>query len=168
MDSTDLKILAALQEDASLSIAEIGVRVGLSQTPCWKRIQRLEADGVITRRVALLSEEKLGLGLCVFVSIVAGEHSDAWLQRFAAEVTRMPEVVEFHRLAGDVDYVLRVLVADMAAFDRFYKRLIAIIPLRNVVSRFSMERIKRTTALPFEAEVKREDRVFEIARAAAV
>jgi Lrp/AsnC family transcriptional regulator len=168
MDATDLKILAILQEDATLPVAEIGARVGLSQTPCWKRIQRLEATGVISRRVALLSEEKLGLGLCVYVSIVAGEHSDAWLARFAAEVARMSEVVEFHRLAGDVDYILRVVVADMAAFDQFYKRLIAIMPLRSVVSRFSMERIKGTTALPFKSDVAREVRSFEIALAAAI
>jgi len=168
MDKTDLKILAILQEDASLSIAEIGARVGLSQTPCWKRIQRLEATGAITRRVALLSEEKLGLRLCAYVSIVAGEHSDLWLSRFTEQVARMPEVVEFHRLAGDIDYILRVLVEDMAAFDRFYKRLISIMPLRNVVSRFSMERLKATTALPFKEAVAKEVRSFEIAMAAAI
>ena len=154
MDALDYKILSILQTDASLSIAEIAARVGLSQTPCWKRIQKLEATGVVTRRVALLSPEKMGLGLCVYVSIVAGEHSDAWLERFTQEVAKMPEVVEFHRMAGDVDYMLRVVVANMAAFDDFYKRLIAITPLRNVVSRFAMERIKATTALPFPADVE--------------
>ncbi len=101
------------------------------------------------RHVALLSPEKLGLGLSVYVSIVASEHSDAWLKRFTESVAEMPQVVEFYRMAGDVDYMLRVVVADMSAFDDFYKRLIAIAPLRNVVSRFAMECIKSTTALPF-------------------
>jgi Lrp/AsnC family transcriptional regulator len=150
MDAIDRNILSILQEDASLSIAEIAARVGLSQTPCWKRIQRLEASGVLQSRVALLSPEKLGLGLSVYVSIVAGEHSDAWLERFTRAVAAMPQVVEFYRMAGDVDYVLRVVVPDMSAFDEFYKRLIAIAPLRNVVSRFAMEKIKATTALPLE------------------
>jgi len=168
MDAIDHKILAILQEDASLPIAEIASRVGLSQTPCWKRIQKLEAGGVVTRRVALLSPEKLGLGLCVYVSIVAGEHSDVWLERFTREVAKMPEVVEFHRMAGDIDYMLRVVVADMAAFDEFYKRLIAITPLRNVVSRFAMERIKATTALPFPAIVERAALSARIAAAAAI
>jgi Lrp/AsnC family transcriptional regulator len=151
MDAIDRKILCILQDDASLSVAEIAARVGLSQTPCWKRIQRLEASGVVQRRVALLSPEKLGLGMSVYVSIVAGEHSDAWLDRFTKNVADMPQVVEFYRMAGDVDYMLRVVVSDMVAFDEFYKRLIAIAPLRNVVSRFAMERIKTTTALPIDA-----------------
>jgi Lrp/AsnC family transcriptional regulator len=168
MDALDYKILSILQDDASLPIAEIAARVGLSQTPCWKRNQKLEATGVITRRVALLSPEKLGLGLCVYVSIVAGEHSDAWLERFTKQVAKMPEVVEFHRMAGDVDYMLRVIVADMAAFDAFYKRLISITPLRNVVSRFAMERIKSTTALPFPEAVERAARTARIAEAIAI
>jgi Lrp/AsnC family transcriptional regulator len=147
MDGTDRKILALLQEDATLSIAEIGERVGLSATPCWKRIQRLEATGVIQRRVALLDPEKIGLGLTVFVQVEAPDHSAAWLARFAELVTAMPEVLEFHRMAGDVDYMLRVVVADMAAYDAFYKRLIAALPLKNVTSRFAMERIKSTTVL---------------------
>lgn len=150
MDAIDRHILTILQQDAALSIADIAARVGLSQTPCWKRIQRLEASGVLMRRVALLSPEKLGLGLSVYVSIVAGEHSDAWLERFTRSVAEMPQVVEFYRMAGDVDYMLRVVVSDMVAFDEFYKRLISIAPLRNVVSRFAMERIKATTALPLE------------------
>lgn len=150
MDAIDRHILSILQDDASLSIAEIAARVGLSQTPCWKRIQRLETSGVLQSRVALLSPEKLGLGLSVYVSIVAGEHSDVWLERFTRAVAAMPQVVEFYRMAGDVDYVLRVVVPDMSAFDEFYKRLIAIAPLRNVVSRYAMEKIKATTALPLE------------------
>ena len=150
MDAIDRHILTILQEDASLSVGEIAARVGLSQTPCWKRIQRLETSGVLQRRVALLSPEKLGLGLTVYVSIVAGEHSDSWLEHFTQKVAEMRQVVEFYRMAGDVDYMLRVVVADMAAYDDFYKRLISIAPLRNVVSRFAMERIKATTALPLD------------------
>ncbi|GJD47353.1 DNA-binding transcriptional activator DecR [Methylobacterium crusticola] len=148
MDAIDLKILALLQNDATLSIAQIGERVGLSQTPCWKRIQRLEADGVIDRRVAVLDPVKLGLGLTVFVSVETNDHSRGWLERFAAEVSAMPEVLEFYRMAGDVDYMLRVVVADMQAYDTFYKNLIAVLPLKNVTSRFAMEKVKSTTALP--------------------
>jgi Lrp/AsnC family transcriptional regulator len=151
LDSIDLKILALLQKDATLSIAAIGEQVGLSQTPCWKRIQRLESDGVIDRRVAVLDPVKLGLGLTVFVSIETADHSKDWLERFADRIAAMPEVLEFYRMAGDVDYMLRVVVADMAAYDTFYKNLIATLPLKNVTSRFAMEKVKSTTALPLPA-----------------
>jgi Lrp/AsnC family transcriptional regulator len=146
MDAIDRKILTALQDSVDISIAELADRVGLSQTPCWKRIQRLEASGVITRRVALVAPEKVGLGLTVFVQIETDDHSGPWLQRFADTVGAMPEVMELYRMAGDVDYMMRVVVADMAAYDAFYKRLIDVIPLKNVTSRFAMERIKSTTA----------------------
>src|ERR671921_2842664 len=146
MDATDIKILMLLQEDASISIAELAQRVNLSQTPCWKRIQRLETTGVIEKRVALVNPEKVGLGLTVFVSIETSDHSGAWLHRFAEFVSAMPEVMDFYRMAGDVDYMLRVVVPDMAAYDRFYKQLIEAIPLKNVTSRFAMQRVKSTTA----------------------
>jgi Lrp/AsnC family transcriptional regulator, cysteine-sensing transcriptional activator len=148
MDAIDRKILAVLQKDASLSVAEIGNRVGLSSTPCWKRIQRLEADGVIQRRVAVVDQDKLGLGVTVFVSIETGDHSEEWLRRFAEVVAALPEVMEFYRMAGDVDYMLRVVVPDIPGYDAFYKRLIATVPLKNVTSRFAMEKIKSTTELP--------------------
>jgi Lrp/AsnC family transcriptional regulator len=148
MDAIDKKILAVVQEDAALSVAEIGSRVGLSSTPCWKRIQRLEADGVIQKRVALVDQDRVGLGISVFVSIETGDHSQDWLDRFAKTVTAMPEVMEFYRMAGDVDYMLRVVVPDIAGYDAFYKRLIAAVSLKNVTSRFAMEKIKSTTALP--------------------
>jgi Lrp/AsnC family transcriptional regulator len=151
MDAIDRKILAVLQEDASLSVAEIGNRVGLSSTPCWKRIQRLEGEGVIQRRVALVDQDKIGLGVTVFVSIETGDHSQAWLANFAQVVGAMPEVMEFYRMAGDVDYMLRVVVPDIAGYDAFYKRLIAAVPLKNVTSRFAMEKIKSTTVLPIPA-----------------
>ena len=148
MDSIDRKILLTLQEDASLSVAEIGQRVGLSSTPCWKRIQRLEADGVIQKRVAIVDQDKVGLGISVFVSVETDDHSEGWLSHFAAAVSAMPEVMEFYRMAGDVDYMLRVVVQDMQAYDAFYKKLIASSPLKNVTSRFAMEKIKSTTSLP--------------------
>jgi Lrp/AsnC family transcriptional regulator len=148
MDTIDRKILAVLQEDASRSVADIGKDVGLSATPCWKRIQKLEAEGVIQKRVALVDQNKVGLGITVFVSIEAGDHSAEWLEHFAREVTTMPQVMEFYRMAGDVDYMLRVVVPDVQSYDAFYKRLIAVVPLRNVTSRFAMEKIKATTALP--------------------
>jgi Lrp/AsnC family transcriptional regulator, cysteine-sensing transcriptional activator len=153
MDAIDRKILAVLQDNAALSVADIGQRVGLSSTPCWKRIQRLEADGVIVKRVALIDQDRIGLGISVFVSIETGDHSQDWLDRFAKTVTAMPEVMEFYRMAGDVDYMLRVVVPDIAGYDAFYKRLIATVPLKNVTSRFAMEKIKSTTALPIP-EVK--------------
>ncbi|WP_296576457.1 Lrp/AsnC family transcriptional regulator [Phreatobacter sp.] len=146
MDAIDRKILTILQEDVSISIAELASRVHLSQTPCWKRIQKLETSGVIQKRVALVAPEKIGLGLTVFVSIETADHSRDWLAQFADTVSAMPEVMEFYRMAGDVDYMLRVVVADMAAYDTFYKRLIDKVPLKNVTSRFAMERIKATTA----------------------
>ena len=152
MDAIDRKILAVMQTDASLSVAEIGSRVGLSSTPCWKRIQRLEADGVITKRVALIDPTKIGLGITVFVSVETGDHSQEWLGRFAQEVGSMPEVMEFYRMAGDVDYMLRVVVADIAGYDTFYKKLIGTVPLKNVTSRFAMEKIKSTTALPIPSD----------------
>lgn len=148
MDEIDRKILTLLQGDATLSIAQLADRVGLSTTPCWKRIQKLEHAGVITRRVALVEPEKVGVGLTVFVAIEAGDHTPDWLSRFAAALSAMPEVMEVYRMAGEVDYMLHVAVADMAAFDLFYKRLITVVPLRNVTSRFAMERIKHTTAYP--------------------
>jgi Lrp/AsnC family transcriptional regulator len=151
MDAIDRKILAVLQEDAALSVAEIGNRVGLSSTPCWKRIQRLESEGVIQKRVALVDQDKVGLGVSVFVSIETGDHSQGWLGNFAEIVGAMPEVMEFYRMAGDVDYMLRVVVPDIAGYDAFYKRLIAAVPLKNVTSRFAMEKIKSTTALPIPA-----------------
>ncbi len=148
MDRIDSKLLALLQEDCTLSIAQLAAQVGLSPTPCWKRIQRLESEGLIMRRVALVDPERVGLGLTVFVAIEAGDHSPAWLERFATAVQAMPEVMEAHRMAGDVDYMLRVATTDLAAYDAFYKRLIAAVSPKNVSSHMSMERVKSTTALP--------------------
>jgi Lrp/AsnC family transcriptional regulator len=148
MDVTDLKILAILQEDASLAVADVANRVNLSQTPCWRRIQRLEESGVIARRVALADPEKIGFGLSVFVEIETGDHSAGWLERFASAIVDMPEVMEVYRMAGDVDYLLRIAVTNMGDYDTFYRKLIAAVPLKNVTSRFAMERVKFTTAYP--------------------
>ena len=148
MDAIDRKILAVIQEDASLSVAEIGNRVGLSSTPCWKRIQKLEAEGVIQKRVAVVDQAKIGLSITVYVSVETDDHSQDWIDRFAKVVGAMPEVMEFYRMAGDVDYMLRVVAPDIAGYDAFYKRLIAAVPLKNVTSRFAMEKIKSTTSLP--------------------
>ena len=161
MDEIDRNLLAILQNDATLSIAQMADRVGLSPTPCWKRIQKLEAAGVITRRVALLDPKQVGMGFSVFVAIESGDHSPEWLQRFADAVAGMPEVMELYRMAGDVDYMLRVAVADMAEYDGFYKRLIKAVPIRNVTSRFAMERMKHTTAYPLHSSVFRDRRAVE-------
>jgi Lrp/AsnC family transcriptional regulator, cysteine-sensing transcriptional activator len=150
MDAYDRKILACLQEDAALSVAEIGERVGLSSTPCWRRIQNLEKAGVITRRVALLDREKLNVGVTVFVAVRTQHHDAAWLERFAKAVSAIEEVVEFYRMSGDVDYLLRIVVPDIAAYDAVYKRLIGSIELSDVTSSFAMECIKHTTALPLK------------------
>lgn len=148
MDEIDRRILLALQRDASIAIAALAAEVGLSQTPCWKRVQKLERTGVILGRVALVAPEKVGLGLTVFVQVETRDHSAAWLDDFARAVFDMQEVVECYRMAGETDYMLRVVVTDMQAYDCFYKALIARFALRNVTSQFAMERLKQTTALP--------------------
>jgi len=146
----DRKILQLLQADASLSLAEIAERVNLSATPCWRRIQRLERDGVITGRVALLDPDKVNVGITVFVAIKTDQHNAEWLADFAREVTSVPEVVEIYRMAGDVDYLLKIVVPDIQGYDRVYKTLIAKVRFFDVSSMFAMERIKHTTALPLD------------------
>ncbi len=148
MDEMDRRILRILQEDCSLPVSEVARQVGLSNSPCWKRINRMQNDGIIKRQTAVLDAGRLGFGLTVFVSIKTGEHSSEWLGAFSNDITAMPEVLEIHRMAGEVDYMLKVVVRDMESFDEFYKRLIGITTLSDVTSRFSMEKIKDTTALP--------------------
>lgn len=150
MDRLDQKILACLQDDAGLSVAEVAERVGLSSTPCWRRIRNLEDAGVIQRRVAILDRNGLGLSTTVFVAVKTSEHNEDWLARFADAVASFPEVVEFYRMSGDIDYLLKVVVADIPAYDAFYKRLIAAVDLSDVSSSFAMEEIKFTTALPLD------------------
>ena len=148
LDSIDRRILRALQADATVPIAELAEQVGLSQTPCWKRVKRLTDAGVIERRVAILDREQLDLGLVVFVSIRTSRHDEEWLDAFARGAASLPEVVEFYRMSGETDYLLKVVVRDIAAYDAFYKRLIAAAPLQDVSSSFAMEQIKFTTELP--------------------
>lgn len=148
IDAADLRILGVLQEDASLSIGEVAERVNLSQNACWRRIKRLEEDGVILRRVALLDPARLDAGVTVFVTIRAAEHSDSWLAELTAVVRRIPEIVEFYRMSGDIDYLLKIKVADITAYDTVYKRLIHGIRLSDVSSAFAMEELKNTTAIP--------------------
>ena len=148
LDRLDTQLLDALQRDSTLSMAELGARVGLSATPCWKRIKRLEEAGLIERRVAIVNRQAVGLPVTVFVSIRAGQHDEQWLTRFAAVVSALPEVQEFHRMSGDVDYLLKVVVPDIAAYDQVYKRLIQAVPLSDVSSSFAMEELKFTTAVP--------------------
>lgn len=148
LDAADLRILAVVQADASLPVAAIAEKVGLSQNACWRRIKRLEEEGVIARRVALLDAERLGAGVTVFVTVKAAEHSDAWLAQFAEVVGRIPEIVEFYRMSGDIDYLMKLRVADIAAYDAVYKRLIRGVRLSDVSSAFAMEELKHTTAIP--------------------
>jgi Lrp/AsnC family transcriptional regulator len=147
LDRFDREILRLISGDASLSLAEIAGKVGLTPTPCWKRIRRMEQDGIILRRVALLDPVKVGLPVSVFVEIETADHSSDWLTRFAKLIEQTPEIVDAWRMSGDVDYLLHVVVRDIAAYDAFYRTLIATVPLRNVSSRFSMERMK-SAALP--------------------
>lgn len=150
LDKIDRKILTLLQKDATTPVAEIGRKVGLSTTPCWRRIQKMEEDGVIRGRVAVLDPAKVNAGVTVFVSVKTNEHNEAWMRKFAAVVEDFTEVVEFYRMSGDVDYLLRVVVPDIGAYDNFYKRLIGKIALTDVSSAFAMGQIKYTTALPLD------------------
>jgi Lrp/AsnC family transcriptional regulator len=150
LDEMDIKILRILQEDATRPVAEIGKEVGLSTTPCWRRIQKLEEAGIVRRRVALLDAAKVNVGVTVIVSIKTDRHEIGWLEKFHAAVVDFPEVVEFYRMSGEIDYLLRVVVPDIAAYDAFYKRLISRIEISKVSSAFAMEQIKYTTALPLD------------------
>lgn len=150
MDRTDKKILNLLQQNCSLSTAEIADQIGLSTTPCWRRIQNLEKNGVIQKRVALLDRKTINLGVDVFVAIKTRHHNAEWLDKFAEAVSSFSEVVEFYRMSGDIDYLMRVVVPDINAYDHFYKRLIEKVDIQDVSSSFAMEQIKYTTALPVD------------------
>jgi len=150
VDQTDIKILRILQKNATCSVAEIAEQVNLSVTPCWRRIQKLKDDGVIAREAILLDPKALGLNLTVFVFIKTSQHNANWTQSLISAVSALPNVVEFYRMAGDVDYLLKVVVEDMAAYDRFYRRLIGAVDLLDVSASFSMEVIKSTTELPLD------------------
>ncbi|HTZ71928.1 MAG TPA: Lrp/AsnC family transcriptional regulator [Acetobacteraceae bacterium] len=150
LDSIDRRLLALLQQDATPSVAQLAERVNLSQNACWRRIKLMEEAGVIARRVALLDPAKLGVGLTVFVSFKLTEHAPEALERFARLVRDMPEAVEFHRITGEFDYLLKLQLADITAYDAVYKRLIQSVRLADVRACFAMEVLKQTTALPLE------------------
>jgi Lrp/AsnC family transcriptional regulator len=150
MDEIDLKILGCLQQDAMMPVAEVAARAGLSPSPCWRRIQQLIADGTIVRRVALVNPEKINASVNVFVEVRTNQHSEAWATKFCRAAAQIPEVVDFYRMSGTVDYLLRVVVPSIAAYDEVYKRLIKTADLYDVTSSFAMETIKYTTALPLD------------------
>jgi Lrp/AsnC family transcriptional regulator len=152
MDRADHAILVRIQQDATLSVAELAAEVGLSTTACWRRLQKLEAAGVIRGRVALVDGDKVGLGLSVFVTIKTNKHNIEWLEDFTAKVVAMPQVIGFYRLAGENDYLLHVVTRDIASYDAFYKQLVGISELADVTSNFAMEQIKYTTVLPIEGK----------------
>lgn len=150
IDEIDKKILRCLQEDATLSVAQIGEKVGLSSTPCWRRIQKLEQSGVIARRVVQLDAAKLNLNTTVFVRVRTNQHNAEWLSRFKTAVGEIDEIVEFYRMSGDVDYLLKIIVPDIPSYDRVYQSLIERIDLADVSSNFAMEVMKDSTVLPLD------------------
>lgn len=150
LDTIDKAILSVLQQDSTLSVSEVADRVSLSTTPCWRRIQKLEQDGVIARRVVLLDAKKLNVGVTVLVEIKTAQHTAAWLRRFCEVVATIPEVVEVYRMSGHIDYMLKVVVPHIEAYDGVYKRLISEVDIFDVSSSFSMETIKHTTMLPLD------------------
>ena len=150
MDDIDRKILRLLQEDATTSVSEIAKKVALSTTPCWRRIQNMEKTGVIKKKVALLDPNRINLGLTIFVRLRTTQHNSEWFKKFSQEVQKMDEVVEFYRLGGDIDYLLRVVVPDIASYDKVYQRLITLADFADVSASFVMGTIKQTTALPLD------------------
>ncbi len=150
IDAIDRRILAELQRDGTLSVDQVSERVGLSRNACWRRMRRLDEDGVVIGRVALVDAEKLGLGLSVFILIRTSSHDPDWLQKFRTAVVSFPEITGVYRMSGDLDYVLRARVSDVKAYDRLYQRLIAKVPLSDVSASFVMEEIKETTVVPVE------------------
>ncbi|MCX7365720.1 MAG: Lrp/AsnC family transcriptional regulator [Alphaproteobacteria bacterium] len=148
LDSFDRKILDCLQDNADMPLSEVAARVGLSTTPCWRRIKRLQDDGVVRARVALLDRKAVNAGVTVFVAVRTAQHNAQWLTRFAKAVASFPEVMDCYRMSGEIDYLIRLALPDIEAYDAFYKRLIAKVELSDVTSMFAMEEIKSTTRLP--------------------
>lgn len=148
IDDTDRIILRALQADGAASLESVAASASISLNTCWRRVKRLEETGVLSKRVALIDPEKVGLSQTVFVAIRTRDHSAGWLQRFSTAVRSIPEVIEFYRMAGDVDYLLKIQVASVADYDRVYKALIARVDIADVSATFAMECLKNTTELP--------------------
>jgi Lrp/AsnC family transcriptional regulator len=153
LDAIDLKLLKHLQEDAALPLADLADKVGLSATPCWRRVQRLEKAGVIRKRVALLDRAHLNVGVTVFIAIRTSQHTADWLDKFARAVRDTPEIVDFYRMSGEIDYLLKAHVPDISSYDRLYQKLIAKVDLSDVTSMFAMEELKSTTEMPLEFAV---------------
>ena len=156
IDRYDHRILQQLQQDTDIAVADLAERIGLSTNACWRRIKRLEETGIIRARVALLNERALGLKLTVFVAVRTNEHNESWLQQFASGIKDIPEVVEFYRMSGDTDYLLKIVARDIDDYDRVYKKLISVAPMHDVSSSFAMERIKSSTAMPLDHLVSSE------------
>ncbi len=150
MDRIDRKLLELLQDDADRPLSELAEAVHLTPTPCWKRVQRLQNDGVIRKKVVLCEPSKLNLGLTAFVAVRTTQHNEQWLRRFAAAVQAIPEIVEAYRMSGEIDYMLRIVVPDIQGYDSVYRKLIRAVELSDVSSSFAMERLKYSTALPVE------------------
>jgi Lrp/AsnC family transcriptional regulator len=150
LDRYDHRILQQLQRDTDIAVADLAEQIGLSTNACWRRIKRLEETGIIRARVALLDERALGLKLTVFVAVRTNQHNESWLQQFASGIRDIPEVVEFYRMSGDTDYLLKIVARDIDDYDRVYKKLISVAPMHDVSSSFAMERIKSSTALPLD------------------
>jgi len=148
LDSFDRKILDCLQDNSDMPLSEVAARVGLSTTPCWRRIKRLQDDGVVRARVALLDRKAVNAGVTVFVAVRTAQYNAQWLTRFAKAVASFPEVMDCYRMSGEIDYLIRLALPDIEAYDAFYKRLIAKVELSDVTSMFAMEEIKSTTRLP--------------------
>lgn len=152
LDQYDRRILDCLQENADLSLTDIAERVNLTKNPCWRRIQKLQDAGIIRKKVALLDAKKLGLGVTVFVNINTNQHTVEWSERFTQVVNDIPEIVEFYRMSGDVDYMLKIVVPSIQAYDAVYKKMIAHVDIFNVSSYFAMEELKNTTVLPLTSQ----------------
>ncbi len=152
LDRIDRKILNLLQQDASIALEDIASKVNLSKTPCWNRIKRLEKEGVIKKRVALLDPRKVNLDTTVFLMLQAREHSIEWIERFSEQIRSMPQVVSCYRMSGSIDYIVQIRVENVAAYDRFYKRLLQSIPLTDISSSFALEEVKFSTFLPLSEE----------------
>lgn len=148
LDALDRKILSVLQRQADIGLEALGTQIGLSRNACWRRVKALEASGVIRDRVTLLDPEKLGLGLTVIIQIRTDQHDTDWLEKFARATRSMPEILGAYRMTGELDYLIRARVADVADYDRLYRRLINKVPLSDVSASFVMEEIKETTVLP--------------------
>ncbi len=154
LDDIDLRILDALQKDASQSVSDIAKRAGVSTTPCWRRIQRLEESGVISKRVALLDRAQLNVGVTVFIAVRTSKHTVEWLEKFRKAVKDIPEIVDLYRMSGEIDYLLKAFVPDIASYDALYKKLISRIELSDVTSMFAMEELKSTTEIPLSFKRK--------------